>query len=73
MLIVIEMNVWATVQGIAIATDQRGPSSPMEMKRGASPCRDQCITQCWCLCPVNRGDGGERERVTGGLLCWLLC
>lgn len=34
MLIVIEMNVWATVQGIAIATDQQGPSSPMEMKPG---------------------------------------
>lgn len=35
MLIVIEMNVWAIVQGIAIAIDRRGPSGPMEMKEGA--------------------------------------
>lgn len=35
MLIVIEMNVRAIVQGIAIAIDQQGPSGPMEVKRGA--------------------------------------
>lgn len=35
MLIVIEMNVWAIVQGIAIAIDRRCPSGPMEMKEGA--------------------------------------
>lgn len=35
MLIVIEMNVWATVQRIAIAIDRRRPSGRMEMKEGA--------------------------------------
>lgn len=46
MLIVIEMNVWAIVQGIAIAIDRRGPSGPMEMKEGAvhapPPKRSMC-------------------------------
>lgn len=35
MLIVIEMNVRATVQGIAIAIGRRGPSGRMEMREGA--------------------------------------
>lgn len=46
MLIVIEMNLWATVQGIAIAIDQRGPSGRMEMKEGAGATfrrQDRCL------------------------------
>lgn len=68
MLIVIEMNVWATVQGIAIAIDRRGPSGRMEMKEGAggtSARRDQCVTCRLRLRPANQSGVGEETKKMG--------
>lgn len=66
MLIVIEMNVWATVQGIAIAIDRRGPSGRMEMKEGAGATfrrQDRCLT-CVCVRRIKGGAGEEKKKKT---------